>query len=104
MAYCRFSDSDIYLYPSVDGGVDCCACRLSPKVPTIWTKGSELWGTKACSACGGKGCDKCMMHGSMVGMTYAEAIEHVKQHIAAGHSVPSEVIESLKRDQATEGK
>lgn len=28
MAYARFSDSDIYLYPSIDGEIVCAACWL----------------------------------------------------------------------------
>lgn len=106
MAYCRFGESDIYLYPSVDGSVTCCGCPLSPKVPSVWTKGGDLFGKpmEACPSCGGDGCDDCMIHSDADGMTYAEAIEHVEQHIAAGHSVPSGVIEALKRDQELEVK
>lgn len=101
MAYCRFSEGDVYLYPSTGGVVECCACRLSPKVPTILTKGGDLFGSPVgpCSACGGEGCEKCMMHGSPPSMSYTEAINHVKRHIAAGHVVPSGVIESLRCDQ-----
>jgi len=28
MAYCRFSDGDVYLYHHTDGYVECCACGL----------------------------------------------------------------------------
>ena len=29
MAYTRFSDSDIYIYPHIDGYIECCACWLN---------------------------------------------------------------------------
>jgi len=28
MSYCRFSDGDVYMYPSGKGIIECCACRL----------------------------------------------------------------------------
>ena len=33
MAICRFgSDSDVYVYYSIYGGLECCGCRLNEKV------------------------------------------------------------------------
>ena len=34
MSYCRFGnpESDAYIYPSIQGGIVCCACRLLPKI------------------------------------------------------------------------
>ena len=29
MAYTRFTNSDIYIYPSVQGHIECCACWLN---------------------------------------------------------------------------
>lgn len=29
MAYTRFSDSDVYIYPHIDGYIECCACWLN---------------------------------------------------------------------------
>ena len=29
MAYSRFSNSDIYIYPHIDGYIECCACWLN---------------------------------------------------------------------------
>lgn len=29
MSYCRFGEADVYVYPSVMGGIECCACRLN---------------------------------------------------------------------------
>ena len=29
MSYCRFGkDSDVYMYPHVDGFIECCACNI----------------------------------------------------------------------------
>ena len=28
MAYCRFSDGDVYIFPHVAGGFECCGCAL----------------------------------------------------------------------------
>lgn len=38
MSYCRFSDSDAYIYRSV-GGFDCCGCSITErtKLETPWT-------------------------------------------------------------------
>ena len=29
MAYTRFSDSDLYIYPHIDGYIECCGCWLN---------------------------------------------------------------------------
>jgi len=29
MAYSRFSNSDVYIYPHIDGYIECCACWLN---------------------------------------------------------------------------
>ena len=86
MAYCRFSEGDIYLYPSAIGLV-CCACRLAPLVKTAFSED--------CTQCQGNGCESCMMHDTVAGMTAVEAIWHVCVHRAAGHAVPDDVIERL---------
>ena len=97
MAYCRFSNADIYLFGSIDGGFTCCACRLAVLVPTIFTKGGNFFGREIepCT-CEDKGCPKCMLHGDTRGMNHAEAIEHVLTHRRAGHNVPDSVLERLR--------
>lgn len=30
MSYCRFSDSDAYIFGHAEGGYECCGCSLSP--------------------------------------------------------------------------
>ena len=99
MSYCRFSEGDIYLYESVDGGITCCACRLAALVRTIFTEGGDFFGAtiEPCK-CKGEGCPNCMMHGNTDGLTHAEAIEHVLAHRRAGHDVPEHVLERLRAE------
>lgn len=93
MSYCRFSDSDIYLYPS-DDGIVCQVCSLAPMVNTVFTAGNEKLKIKPCE-CMGKGCKKCQMHGSTIMKTPEEALEHVIAHRKAGDFVPGYVDERL---------
>lgn len=102
MSYCRFVESDVYMYPSCNGGITCCSCLLSKKVITIFTTGSDedsfLKGIEPCKNCGGKGCDECMIHDDIHFDTYQEAINHLHEHVKAGHQVPDRAFEGLKRD------
>jgi hypothetical protein len=110
MAYCRFSDGDVYLYRS-ERGYECCACRLQPLGPTIFTKPDDfvrrIFGlTEPCSTCKGEfnGCTDCGMHGSLLIATAEEALQHLLDHRAAGHDVPDDAIEALREEvNPTEG-
>jgi hypothetical protein len=31
MSYCRFADGDVYMFPSCDGGIECCYCTLNDR-------------------------------------------------------------------------
>lgn len=62
MSYCRFSESDIYLFESTNGGFECCACSLTTEVLE-----------------------------SAIIETRIEAIFHVWAHRAAGDYVPEKV-------------
>lgn len=71
MSYCRFSeDSDVYMYPSVEGIV-CCACRLNSKDKWGWYPDKVLNNTK-------------------------EALKYLKEHIYDRHKVPKYVSDRLK--------
>lgn len=83
MAYCRFSDSDAYLFSHVDGGFECCACSLAPIGRTIFSGGYrareysrlifeakergedpkdlnlDFFLYDECPHCDGEGCEKC---------------------------------------------
>ena len=86
MSYCRFASaemveewvgdpdidverSDLYVFLACGGFLECCACRLL----------SDLR--------------------SFTADTTDEMIAHVREHIAAGHAVPTHVIPSLEDDR-----
>jgi len=106
MSYCRFSDSDIYLFSHIDGYICCCCCKLRPQTQkTIFTKGVKPGdhflfskGIEGCKECEGEGCSSCCTHPNADFQNYQDAIQHVKEHIAAGHYVDSNVIPRLERD------
>ena len=67
MSYARFGpDSDVYVFADIDGGYRCCFCAFSRSGPSFR-------------------CD-----------TAAEMIEHLREHRAAGHTVPEDAIEELQ--------
>lgn len=109
MSYARFGErSDIYVYEHVGGFFECCACSLAKPVKSIFTVGCDdhpLFGNRPpCEKCGGEGCEDCMMPGNTHVKTRSELIEHVKEHIAAGHLVPDYVISNIQEDLATDGE
>ena len=82
MSYCRFGweGSDLYIYMSTGGWIECCACPLQP------TKKSILLG------------EEFEMHESFKAYDTQEMIYHVAQHREAGHFVPYYVEEELITD------
>jgi hypothetical protein len=90
------------MYSHVGGFIECCACRLAPLVPTVFTVGCEdhpLFGhIDPCKYCGGKGCEKCMMPGNLHFKLKTEAIRHLYEHINTGHKVPKYAIKRLKQE------
>jgi len=111
MSYCRFSDGDVYMYPSTNGGIECCACRLADKVPSIFTPGvideSDFrWdllvagGDLVCTKCE-DGCEDCMMYDNVNFDNYQDAINHLYKHREAGDEVPDYAFEYLKEDMKT---
>lgn len=105
MSYCRFIEGDVYMYASVYGGIECCACRLAEKVNTIFSPGTNLaeddprreWVEGNICDCD-DACDKCTMHGNLKFKTHEEALAHLEEHKAAGHKVPTRAFKALKRD------
>jgi len=108
MSYCRFSSGDVYLYPSIYGGIECCACRLADKVNTIFTEGLseddpriKFFGIEPntpCKHCNGKGCGKCTMFGNTTLFSRSDAIKHLEEHKKAGHKVPRHAFAYLKAE------
>jgi hypothetical protein len=95
------------MFPHVRGGIQCCSCRLAPLVISIFTTGTkdlsaghkELFGEiKPCEICGGTGCVNCLVNSSLTLYTRTEAIEHLKEHIKAGHIVPDYAIKHLEEE------
>ena len=69
MSHCRFSVfSDVYVFYNTSGHYECCACKLSTSPFSFQ-------------------CD-----------TAAEMVEHLWQHVAAGHVVPTDAIAALERE------
>ena len=69
MSYCRFTeDSDVYVFPSVYGGIECCACSLSSPGKNVSFPTQE------------------------------EMIEHLREHQDTGDLVPGYAFERLQRE------
>src|SRR5262245_32215031 len=68
MAYARFSDSDVYVYESVFGGVDCCACPLAKELGSQYSN-VMLWSTD-------------------------EVIAHMRLHRQARHDFPVSMLDT----------
>ena len=80
MAYSRFFDSDIYIYPHVDGYIECCACWLNEKLET------GLFGLS----------EKIRDDQTLE--------EHIDEHILAGHDVPEGLLEEILSDSDRYGR
>lgn len=77
MSYCRFSDGDVYMYPSLSiGKIVCIACRLNDKDKGNWYPDTILNNEE-------------------------EALNHLKEHIYAGHKVPKYATDMLKEKNKT---
>ncbi len=80
MAYSRFFDSDIYIYPHIDGYIECCACWLNEKLET------GLFGLS----------EKIRDDQTLE--------EHIGEHILAGHNVPEGLLEEILSDSDRYGR
>lgn len=81
MAYSRFWDSDLYIYPHVDGYIECCACWLNDKL------------------------EEQSLFGLSEKITNDEQLEeHLDQHILAGHKVPIGLLQEIMLDDERYGK
>ncbi len=70
MSYCRFSDGDVYMYPHIDGYIECCFCSLAQP------DGYRLQ----------------HFH------NHKDALGHLLEHRKAGHHVPQYAIDRLTVD------
>ena len=74
MAYSRFYDSDIYIYPSVEGHIECAGCflNISPNEDTIF------YSTKIYD-------DETLLM-------------HILQHRISGHKMPDSLAQDILAD------
>lgn len=77
MSYCRWSDSDLYIYPSIGGGIVC----MGATADSADVEGDHYFSTPSRAA----------------------MIAHVEEHIAAGACVDDDVIERLRAEIETLG-
>ena len=73
MSYCRFYDSDAYIYEHVGGFIECCGCFITEP------EDGELVGFYRAN-------------------TAREMLAHIDEHIAAGDYIPQSAIERIKAD------
>jgi len=74
MAYARFFDSDLYLYPHVDGYIECCACWLNAPLEGGFGLSEKIYDDEALHA-------------------------HLALHKAAGHKMPKHLERDILRDK-----
>lgn len=74
MSYARFSDGDVYVFSSVGGYLECCACALNERDGDSPFPASSQFDTTA------------------------EMLAHLAAHQEAGHHVPDYCIEALRED------
>jgi hypothetical protein len=80
MSYCRFGeDSDVYVYPHVDGFLCCCACRLQAIRHGGWYK-------------------------DFITFSVARMLKHLRQHKKRDHKVPKHAVKRLRKELARRGK
>lgn len=90
MSYCRFGkDSEVYLYHSINGGWECCSCRLTDKKTTKYRKNywlKELRGKTS------------LTYQNSVFRTRKQALKHLTEHKEHGHKVPYYAFTILERE------
>jgi hypothetical protein len=75
MAVCRFSDdSDVYVFYSTQGGLECCGCRFLDRADHA-------------------------VGGYFNAATERDMLEHLQRHKDAGHKVPAEAFDRLIAEQ-----
>jgi hypothetical protein len=117
MSYCRFGESDIYLFRSVTGGIECCCCSLSatnkfklitgkkirvekPSIIKIYLRKNKRkkYGVKKVIKYMAlkRGC---LRQREQNFYRYLDVFEHLKRHQLAGDYIPEYVFERLYVEQ-----
>jgi len=74
MSYCRFSEGDVYMYPSVDGTIVCQMCLILIEDQ----RQGKTWNS--------------------VFTSLEEAYEHLQEHLKRGHTVPERAFIRLRHE------
>ena len=81
MAYSRFTDSDIYIYPHVAGHIECSACFLNEPQ------------------------DEYSLFSSSKSITNDDQLrDHLEEHARAGHNMPESLLQDILADPDRYGK
>ena len=75
MAYSRFMDSDIYIYPHIDGYIECCACWLNEKKDeySLFLANVKIYND-------------------------LDLARHLKAHAEQGHDMPDGLLQEILQD------
>jgi len=75
MAYSRFSNNDIYIYPHVGGYIECCACMINEPQ------------------------DEYSLFSASVSIYNDEQLrDHLELHAKAGHNMPDHLLQEILQD------
>ena len=81
MAYSRFYDSDIYIYPSVGGWIECAACFLNEPQ------------------------DEYSLFSVSEHITNDDQLrDHLEEHARAGHNMPEDLLQDILADPDRYGR
>ena len=81
MAYSRFTNSDIYIYPSVGGWIECAACFLNEPQ------------------------DEYSLFSASLSIYNDEQLaDHLEQHAKADHNMPENLLQEILADPDRYGK
>ena len=80
MAYSRFTNSDIYIYPHIDGYIECCACWLNESQDeySLFLNNVQI--------------DNDM-----------DLARHLKAHAKLGHDMPDMLLQHILQDETRYG-
>ena len=80
MAYARFSDSDIYIYPHFGGWIECAACWVNEPTDeySLFSSSEQIYDDK-------------------------HLIEHIGQHRQLGHNIPDDLETDILSDAGRYG-
>jgi hypothetical protein len=75
MAYSRFTNSDIYIYPSIEGHVECAACILNEPQDeySLFSMSEKIYDD-------------------------GHLIVHIREHIKIGHDIPVGLLATILSD------